>query len=225
MSLATIRSATRRYLGEEGQQYLTPAILDEEINAALHKLNRDAKYNRTDVTVGLDLAVHEYTIPSTVMEIYRVRYGTAKTKLNFTSLKELDRVTPGWETSATGVPNQYYVHGNMIGVFPRPNTAAAATVIYINCLKDPNSLPTATAGTANPTWLPRSFQETIAKAAALSITGGYDAEIQASTPKLQRLYNEYMEEKNQLVMLGQHRTEEWKSHVVPTGYSSFSKPQ
>ncbi len=220
MSLTTIRSATRRYLGQEGQQYLTPAILDEEINAALHKLNSDAKYNRTDVTVALTTGVREYTIPSTVMELYRVRYGSTKKKLDFTTLSELDRTNPGWENATSGAPSKYYVHGNILGVDPKANSTAAGTVLYVNCLKDPDSLAT---GGDNPTWLPRRFQETVAKGAALSIAGGYDAEAQASSPKLQRLYNEYVAEVNQLVMLGQHRTEEWRTRVVPTGYQTFQK--
>jgi hypothetical protein len=226
--MAGIRSATRRYLGEEGQQYLTPDVLDEEINAAIHKLNADAKFNRTDVTIGLQTGVREYTIPSTVMEMYRVRYGSTKSKLNYTNTYELDRVNPGWENATAGIPVKYYVDGNLIGVDPKPNATAAATVISIRCLKDPRSLGTSVAGTAsgatgNPTWLPRRFHETIAKAAALSIAGGFDAEAQASTPKLQRLYNEYVAEVNQLTLLAQHRSEESRSHIVPTGYTTFSR--
>jgi len=217
-----MRSATRRYLGEQGQQYLTPSILDEEINAALKKLNRDAKYNRGDVTIGLQTGVYDYAMPSIAMEVYRVRYGSSKTKLDFTTLSELDRTISGWESATSGVPTKYYVHGNYIGVYPKPNTTAAATVIRVNCLKDPDSLSTAS---DNPTWLPRSYQETVSKGAALSIAGGYDAELQASSPKLQRLYNEYVQEVNQLVMLGQHRTEEWKTRVVPSGYQMFTRPE
>jgi hypothetical protein len=71
--------------------------------------------------------------------------------------------------------------------------------------------------------MPRRFHETIAKGAALSIVGGYDAEAQASSPKMQRLYNEYVEEANELVMLGQHPSEETKSRVVPTGYKTFTR--
>jgi hypothetical protein len=163
--------------------------MDEEINAALHKLNADSKYNRADVTIALQTGVNEYTIPSTVMEMYRVRYGSAKSKLDFTTTYELDRTTPGWESATSGVPTKYYTDGNLIGVYPKPNTTAAATTIRIRCLKDPDSLATAS---DNPTWLPRRYQETVAKAAALSIVGGFDAEIQSSTPKLQRLYNDYI---------------------------------
>jgi hypothetical protein len=222
MSLTTIRSATRRYLGEQGSQYLTPSILDEEINASLHKLNSDAKFNRTDVTIGLQTGVYDYTIPSTVMEMYRVRYGSTKTKLDFTTLGELDRTVPSWESATSGAPTKYYVHGNLVGVYPKPNAAAAATVIYVNALEDPNNLTT---GGDNPTWLPRRYQETIAKGAALSISGGYDAEAQAASPKLQRLYNEYVAEVNQLVMLADHRTEEWRTRVRPSGYMTPAQPQ
>ena len=220
MNLTGIRSATRRYLGEQGAQYLTPSILDEEINAAMRKLNSDAKINRTDITIALQTGVREYTRASTMLEMYRVRYGSSKIKLDYTSASELDRLNPSWENATSGVPSKYYAEGNLIGVDPKPNPAAAATLLYIRCLKDPASLST---GGDTPSWMPRRFHETIAKGAALSIVGGYDAEAQASSPKMQRLYNEYVEEANELVMLGQHPSEETKSRVVPTGYKTFTR--
>lgn len=214
MNLTGIRSAARRYLGESGMQYLTASILDEEINAAMRKLNSDSKFNRADVTIGLQTGVREYTVPSTVMEMYRVRYGSAKTKLDWTTTYELDRTSPSWESATSGVPAKYYAEGNLLGVDPKPNSTAAATVLHIRCLKDPSSLST---GGNSPSWLPSRYHETIAKGAALSIAGGWDAEAQASSPKLQRLYNEYIDEINNLVMLGQHRSEETKSRVIPSG--------
>ena len=214
MNLTGIRSAVRRYLGEQGSQFITSTILDEEINAAMRKLNSDAKINRSDLTIGLVTGVREYTRPSTMMEMYRVRYGSTKTKLDYISTRELDRTNPGWENATSGVPTKYYAEGNLIGVDPKPNVAAAATVLYVRCLVDPSSLST---GGDTPDWMPRRFHETIAKGAALSIVGGYDAEAQTSSPKLQRLYNEYVEEANKLVVIGQNPSEETKSRVTPSG--------
>lgn len=94
-----------------------------------------------------------------------------------------------------------------------------STRVYIRCNRSVASMSTAT---SSPTWCPSDYHETIAKGAAWDIASGIDAE-NVSPARLQRLYEEYLREKNEVKALAEGRSRHINKYLKPTGYESFAK--
>jgi hypothetical protein len=170
------------------------------------------------MTLGLQTGAYEYTMPSAALDLYSVRYGSTKIKLDPTYRYELDRTSPTWESATSGVPTKYWTDGNKIGVYPKPNTTAAATVIHMRVLKDPDTLSTAA---DTPSWCPRAYHETIAIGAALDIAGGFDAQADGTPVRMQTLYDKYLLQSKALADLAANRSHEFVSRMSPSGYGSL----
>jgi hypothetical protein len=219
MIRSEIATAVRQHLAETGTGEVTGTILLGAIGRACRRVNRDAKVNRGDATLSLASGVGEYAMPSGVLDVYRVRIGTARTKLDATNAEALDRDYNGWEGAANGTPSLYYTEGNLFGVYPKP-TAAAATTAYVRGLLNVSAPANAT---GVPSWCPYAFHDTISKAAAIDIAGGFEAGKDFMDSRLEVLYREYLSEVSELKGLMEHRSTEQTPRLRPTGYGCYRR--
>ena len=95
---------------------------------------------------------------------------------------------------------------------------AGHTRVYVNALHD---VPAIRNGTGSPSWCPTLFHRTICKLAAVVVAGGYNAESEGSQPRLAKLYNEYLRERERLQALAANRSAEYVPKVSVRGYSGF----
>jgi len=121
-----------------------------------------------------------------------------------------DTTEPVWPTTLSGTVTDNDIVWQQL----------AHTRVYIRCLKDPDDLAN---GTSQPTWCPRRYHETIAKAAAIDIAGGFDAEGGGNETRLQKLYQEYLREVADMRRLAAHRSTEYTPRVKPSGYSTYRR--
>lgn len=221
LSRGDIGTAIRHYMEEQGSTaYVTGTVIKNAIDRTQRRLNRETEYNRADVTIALQTSVREYTISGTTTKIYRVRLGTAKTKLDPTSIAKLDKDSEGWENATAGTPTEYYCEGPVIGFVPKPHSTAAATVAYANCLRTPGNLTNAT---TVPTWCPGEFHDTIAKGGAIDLLGGFLATTEGAQVRTSWLYNEYLRDVQEMKQLATGRSQEYTGGFKPTGYASFRR--
>ena len=211
---------TLRHCGDTGptSPYYSGTIVNQALNAAQRKLNRDTSFNRSDMTIGLHTGVQDYALGTHVLEVYGVTYGSGRRKLTATTRAALNRDSSGWDAATSSQPMSYYCDGMNIGVYPRPN--ASGSCLNIHHLRTPGDLVNPT---SVPTWLPVEFQETICKAAAIDLVGGFNANGDGSAARLKKLYEDYLAEKQQLSGLAIQRSREYRATITPSGYTIFRR--
>lgn len=217
MTRSEMATAVREMLAEVGSTHITGTAIYNAINRAQRKLNTDSGFNRQSYTLVTSTGVRDYELLGYVEDIYRVTYGSSRTRLEPTSKYELDRDSDGWEAGTAGTPYQYYIDGNYIGFDPKPSVA---TSVYITYLRTPDDLET---HTAVPSWCPTRFHDTICKLAAFDLATSLDRANEENQPVAQRLYADYLEEARQLARLAGNRSREIIPTVTVTGYSSFRR--
>ncbi len=89
--------------------------------------------------------------------------------------------------------------------------------VYLRCVKAA-ALMTAT---ETPTWLPRQFQRTIAKAAALEFLRGFEMDDESTPGRVQTLLDDYMRDVAALRALASGRAREKIGQIRPVGYKTF----
>ncbi len=126
MNRAAIGTATRQITAQLGTGYVTGTILANAIDRAARRLNRESKYNKGDVSVGLTAGTQDITLSGTTLEVYRVRTGTGshRKRLTPTDVHLLDKNSGDWEAATAGEPTEYYVDGKFIGFRPKPYRAS-----------------------------------------------------------------------------------------------------
>lgn len=98
---------------------------------------------------------------------------------------------------------------------------AGSTRIYYRYLQRPTALANATSAV---TWIPADYAEdTIAKAAAIDLAGGFDAARESSGNRLAVLYKEYLEEVRQAKAMATRRARQHQGNLVPTGYGTYRR--
>lgn len=102
----------------------------------------------------------EYSLPSDCFSrhIYRVSYYISSStsdfkRLNFATLDSLDIDNSTWESVTDGLPREYYVRENKIGLYPTPSASYSTTTW--NCLKvdyiqNPTDVSTTTMASTYP---------------------------------------------------------------------------
>lgn len=222
MNRDTITRVLLRHLGDTGptSPYYTATTCNDAINAAQLRLNRDSAFNRADMTVALVTGVNEYSLGTHVLELYGVTYGSTRKQLQVTSRSALNRDASGWQGATAGLPSKYYTDGMKLGVYPKPNATAAATTLRVHYLRSPDALAN---GTSVPSWLPVDFHETIAKAAAIDLSGGFNAAGDGSNERIAKLYQDYLVDKQQLAGMAIQRSREYRATLQPTGYQQFRR--
>lgn len=165
MNRASMGTAVREQLNELGVTYVTGTILLGALNRANRKLNTDTEYNRADATVSIKGGTREVSIPTSVLEVYRVRLGTGsqRVRLNPASISGMDRDDADWEAGTYGTPTKYYFDGNLMGFDPLPRARAAwagSTLYALNDLVRAGTdngffykcTTAGTSGATHPTW-------------------------------------------------------------------------
>ncbi len=173
MNKNAMATATRQYLNEFGTTYVTGTILQNALDRAARKLNTDTEANRSDATISIAGGGREVSIPTTVLDVYRVRLGTGsqRVRLSPVSMAGLDRDNAGWEGGTYGTPTQYYFDGNIIGFDPLPRSRTAwatATLYALNEIVRPGTdngfwykcTTAGTSGATHPTW-PTTLEGTV----------------------------------------------------------------
>lgn len=98
-------------------------------------------------------------------------------------------------------------------------TVGGSTRVYMLVLSD---VPALSAATSVPVF-PTRFHHTIAKLAAINIAGGYNADSRGSQPRIAKLYQEYLAERDRLRALAANRTREYMPRVMVVGYDTFRR--
>lgn len=130
MNKGEIQTAARHYLFElNSNSMVTSTVMKRAFNRAQRRLNTDTQYNRTDATVSIKSGAREMSVPTTVMNIYRVRLGTStqRTRLEPTDPHALDRDDGDWEAGTCGTPTRYYTDGPYIGFDRKPRARSKWT--------------------------------------------------------------------------------------------------
>lgn len=129
MDRNAMATAVRTYLGQLGCNYVTSTVITESLKDAQKDLNTDSEYNKVDATLSIVGGGWEYALPSTMLDVYSVRLGTAtdRVRLTPTDRVALDREYGDWEGSTSGTPTQYWTDGAYIGFYKKPRERAAWT--------------------------------------------------------------------------------------------------
>ncbi len=167
-------TAVRQYLNELGTTYVTATIVANALDRANRKLNTDTEYNRADATLSIKGGTREVGLPTTVLEVYRVRLGTGSQRVRLTpaSMSGMDRDNADWEAGTYGTPTKYYFDGNLMGFdpLPRARSAWASSTLYaLNDLVRPGTdngfyykcTTGGTSGATHPVW-PTTLSGTVA---------------------------------------------------------------
>jgi len=161
----TMATAVRHHLNDLGTTYVTGTILANALDRANRKLNTDTEYNRADATLSIKGGTREVSLPTTVLEVYRVRLGTGSQRVRLTpaSMSGMDRDNADWEAGTYGTPTKYYFDGNLMGFDPLPRARAAwasSTLYALNDIVRPGTdnglfykcTTAGTSGATHPTW-------------------------------------------------------------------------
>lgn len=165
MNRGAMATAVRQRLNELGTTYVTGTIITDALKRANLKLNSDTEFNRADATLSIAGGSREVSLPTTVLEVYRVRLGTGSQRVRLTpaSMGGLDRDNADWEAGTYGTPTQYYFDGNLMGFDPLPRARAAWAGSTLYALNDLVRAGTdngffykcttgGTSGATHPTW-------------------------------------------------------------------------
>ena len=174
MNRAAMATAVREHLNELGVTYVTGTILLSALGRANRKLNTDTEYNRADATMSIKGGTREVSLPTTVLDVYRVRLGTGSQRVRLTpaSMSGMDRDNANWEAGTYGTPTKYYFDGNLMGFDPLPRARAAWGSSTLYTLNDIVRAGTdngffykcttgGTSGATHPTW-PTTLSGTVA---------------------------------------------------------------
>ena len=133
-------SRARTYLSDQAtnanRQYFTDSTMLGWVNDGQREANAINWVFQASMTVTLVSGTAEYALPTEFMATQRVWLqptGGTYTKLDGTSMDQLDAQTPGW-TQATGTPVKYYVDRSSstaayLGVYPTPTSTSTGTLI------------------------------------------------------------------------------------------------
>lgn len=75
----------------------------------------------------------------------------------------------------------------------------------------------------SPTWCPAAYHDTIAKAAAIDIAGGFDADNENQQVRVSKLYAEYLAEMKELSNFPQRRSREYGGRITLSGYGTYRR--
>ena len=216
-----IGSAARYYLHEINVDHVTGTVLNSNINLAQRDVNRDTRFYRGWLNIGLQTGVQEYSLSASAMEVLRghIATGANTKKLDATSLSDLDRDNADWQAATAGTPTKYYIDGNTIGFEPKPHGVAAAGTEHFRCVLSPADLASAT---TEPTWCPNGYRDLISKKTAIITAYGYDGDDGPNQIRLQALYNEYARDALGLRRLAEGRARDHQPRIrVTGGYDTY----
>jgi len=197
------RSGLARDQGDfEGATSGTPSqYYTDGMNVGFHPKPRA----RSHWATGNAYSVGDLVIPSASDNGFIYKCNTAGTSSG---------TEPTWPTTISGTVSD----GSAI-VWQQ----AASTRVYIRALHDTPVM--SSYATATPSWCPNRYHKTIGKLAAYNLESGLlaDGDAQSVSTRMNKLYNEYLREANELKGLMNGRSKEYQPRIVPTGYGTYRR--
>lgn len=163
-TLSDLKSALRTELRIDPNDKIWPEATKEKyLNAAYRRIQRDGQYNWRENQVEYDATLTAGTEKYNLATIFGtddfVRLDFIQLKDSLTNLRCSDLATVRTRgTTGQGMPNEYFIYGNYIGLYPVPDSAYTLLVLYRK------RLPTMTS--AVDMALPDDFADAIVKYAA-----------------------------------------------------------
>lgn len=122
-----IETECRRILNDPDADIWTDTVLDDR--AELGQIDIVAKTwcleaKATEDTVE---STQEYILPNDYLALIRVAIENKSTddqfdKLEYTTVRRLDKKESGWQGANDGTPTKYYEYRNRVGLYPPPNS-------------------------------------------------------------------------------------------------------
>ena len=133
MIRSEIRDLIRKRLGETTSSFWSDTELNSWINDGCTDIAFRTKCIRSNAYFTTLLDTAEYVLSTIVPNLLSINEVYFKTnnltwdKLPATSRTELDILSPGWQSAASGVPYQYYYNReeDVFGLYVKPNSTNA----------------------------------------------------------------------------------------------------
>lgn len=141
MNRVTLTTAVRRYINEEDStdSHFADSEIYAYLNQAIRYLGTDVEWplQTAQATSVLDQAV--YTLPDDFISLVDIYFDNRD--LNIIERQDLSGLRSDWQDAPSGLPQYAYKSDNAkIGLFPKPDSENAGSLIQIQYIKVPPDL-------------------------------------------------------------------------------------
>lgn len=131
MTEAEGRTLLRNLITEHDTAIVSDDDLDLYLDRGQEATNALIRYHQTDDTsISTASGTQEYTVPTDVLDIVWVEWNA--TMLKRTDQADLRRRGIDFRDVAAAAPEEYYLHGRKIGLYPKPNAIQTLRIRYVS---------------------------------------------------------------------------------------------
>lgn len=135
MNQAAARTLWREFVNERSSTIPDDTTVDYYLQRGLEALNEIVGFAYADDTsISTADGTQEYALPSTVVRVEWVEYGT--TMLERLDQEEFRQTGVAFRTTTKSTPTKYYLYGRKIGFYPKPDAVTSITIRHVKSPAD-----------------------------------------------------------------------------------------
>lgn len=132
MDLGTLTEQTKQRVGVAGEAWFTNDHIRAWLNEGARDFARRTRCSSSIVTWSTVANQQEYSLPSDFYQVDTLYVSSTDRPLTPTTIDIIVKR----QLNATGIPWEYYIRGDYIGLYPKPSSVETARMLYFRTLQN-----------------------------------------------------------------------------------------